>query len=121
MGDYAKKPKNYKRGRCLEFERICREEREAGATVVVVKPCQRSFPCLADIMVLAGLEQPCTACTPNVQRAREAHDFERHPATHGTFYTSKHITAEQQELIQHRIGQADVRNWINEKDYLEKA
>lgn len=113
MGDYAKKPKNYKRGRCLEFERICREERKAGETVVVVRPCVRSFPCTADIMVLSGLERPCLNCEPNLQRFRDLHGFERHPATHGKFYTCVHLTPEQQQLIEHRIGQADVRNWAN--------
>lgn len=113
MGDYLKKPKGYKRGRCLEFERICREEREAGATVVVAKPCTKPFPCLADIMVLAGLEQPCAHCSPNVQIMRDLHGWDRHPATHGTFYTAMNITADQRQLIEYRIGQADLRNWLN--------
>lgn len=106
MADRVHKPKNYKRGRCKEFERICAEERAAGATVVVVKPCQREFPCLIDIAVLAGLEQPCASCSPNVQRMRDMDGWVRHPATHGTFYTSPHITGDQQHLIRHRIRNA---------------
>lgn len=113
MGDYAKKPKNYKRSRCLEFERICREEREAGETVVVARPCTSSFPCLANIMVLSGLEQPCDHCKPNVQRMRDMQGWDRHPATHGTYYTSKHLTADQQHLIHHRIGHAAAEEQAN--------
>lgn len=116
MGDRMKKPTNYKRGRDLEFECIRREEEAAGETVVVYKPCKRDLACIMDIMVLAGLEQPCKDCAPNVQRFRDLHGWERHPATHGTFYTSKHITPGQQQLIDHRIGQADIRNWVNREE-----
>lgn len=115
MSDGMKKPKNYRRGRSSEFDRICHEEREAGEAVVVAKMCQADFPCLVDIMVLAGLEQPCEACAPNVQRMRDMEGWEQHPATHGTFYTLNRLTAEQQQLVLHRIGQADVRNWINQQ------
>jgi len=105
MGDYAKKPKNYKRGRCLEAS--------GGGNTVATERCAKSFPCLMDIMVLAGLEQPCGACSPCVQGMRDLHGWERHPAEHGIYYTSKLLTRDQQQTISHRIGQADIRNWIN--------
>lgn len=104
MGDYAKKPRNYKRGRCLEFERICREEREAGETVVVASEqavCTASFPCLCHIFVLAGLEQPCAACAPYVQKVRDLQGYRQE----GRFWITDGITDDQQNLIRHRIGQ----------------
>lgn len=103
MGDYAKKPKNYRRGRCSEFERICREEREAGETVVVVKPCQRDFPCVSDIMVLSGVEKPCANCASNIQRMRDLHGFK----PEGMFWMSDQITAGQQEYVRKRMAAAE--------------
>jgi len=104
----SKTRKNYKRGRCLEAQRIDPDD------VGEPRPCCiREFPCLIDILVLAGLVQPCGSCAPNVQKMRDAEGWERHPATHGTYYTSKHILHEQQMRIHHLIGQADIRNWVN--------
>lgn len=113
MSDRMTKPKNYRRRTCREFERICREERDAGATVVVAKTCLNSFPCMAHIEVLAGLEPACEVCVPHIPRLREIEGWKRHPAKHGEFYTSLNITPKQLNFILARIAMADVNHWLN--------
>jgi hypothetical protein len=110
MGDYAKKPKNYRRGRCLEFERICREERAAGETVVVVKPCDREFPCVANIMTLSGLEQSCANCLPNIQRMRDLHGFKQE----GMFWMSDSLTPGQQQALRRKFELAEAEEASNQ-------
>lgn len=94
------------------FRRIWREEAEAGATVVAAsrQVCSvEPLPCIMDIMVLAGLQQPCAICAPHIQTMRDCHGFK----PEGRFWTSDQLTEDQQRSIRHRIGQADVNNWVN--------
>jgi len=76
--------------------------------------CKRSLPCIVNIFVLTGLEQPCEHCpSQRIEEARDAFGWHRHPATHGEFYTSDAIAIGQQRVIEHRIGQANIENWMN--------
>lgn len=93
MGDYARKPSKYRR-----------QYSSGGNGAAAEKMCEKKqFACAMDIMVFAGLEPPCTTCATHIQEMRDLLDWERHPAKHGTFYTSKNITLGQQRLIDERI------------------
>jgi hypothetical protein len=104
MGDYAKKPKSYKRGRCLAFEQ---EQREAGYKFRGSEPCRQPFPCLANVFVLAGTEGACDVCAPHLPKMREIGGWSERDG----FYFSDGITPDQQEMVraavQQRIDEAD--------------
>jgi hypothetical protein len=100
MADRVKAPKNYRRGRDLS---------RVPTTPARTEMCKASFPCLVNIHVLAGLEQPCA---PEVQKMRDLHGYRQE----GKFWLCDDLTEDQQKLIRHRIGQADIRNWVNKDE-----
>jgi hypothetical protein len=103
MADRVKKPKNYRRGHDLS---------RATTTPTRTEVCTANFPCLVNIHVLAGLEQPCAPCAPEVQKMRDLHGYRQE----GKFWLCDDLTEDQQQLIRHRIGQADIRNWVNKEE-----
>jgi hypothetical protein len=103
MADRVKAPKNYRRGRDLS---------RVPTTPARTEMCKASFPCLVNIHVLAGLEQPCAPCAPEVQKMRDLHGYRQE----GKFWLCDDLTEDQQKLIRHRIGQADIRNWVNKDE-----
>jgi hypothetical protein len=63
--------------------------------------CRQDFPCLANIYVLAGLEQACKVCAPNVTPMREMHGYEKR----GDYFYSNSLAPDQQRDIEARIKQ----------------
>lgn len=62
--------------------------------------CTASFPCLANIFVLAGLNEPCAVCAPHLDNIR---DIEGTVPDGEGFYKLKNITPEQQREIEARV------------------
>ena len=58
------------------------------------------IPCLANINVLAGLDQPCKPCEPSLQKIRDMMGWK--PFRDG-FYMSDKLTADQIDRLRERI------------------
>jgi len=67
-----------------------------------MKRCTQPFPCLVDIMVLAGVNGACDACAPSVQRMRDLHGWK----AEGALFVCDRLTPEQRSKVEAAIQEA---------------